>query len=169
MKKNLVLTGMMGVGKSSIGQSLAKKLEMTFIDVDKIIESEESDSIQDIFKKKGENYFRMLEQRITTNQIKSTNSVIALGGGAFINDEIRKTVLKNCISFWLDLSTDFLLLRITEYKKRPLLNKPNLKETLEKIYQERKSIYALANFKINCNKISKVELVEKIATLYVSK
>ena len=159
----------MGVGKSSIGQSLAKKLEMTFIDVDKIIESEESDSIQDIFKKKGENYFRMLEQRITTNQIKSTNSVIALGGGAFINDEIRKTVLKNCISFWLDLSTDFLLLRITEYKKRPLLNKPNLKETLEKIYQERKSIYALANFKINCNKISKVELVEKIATLYVSK
>jgi len=169
LKKNLVLTGMMGVGKSSIGQSLAKKLEMTFIDVDKIIESEESDSIQDIFKKKGENYFRMLEQRITTNQIKSTNSVIALGGGAFINDEIRKTVLKNCISFWLDLSTDFLLLRITEYKKRPLLNKPNLKETLEKIYQERKSIYALANFKINCNKISKVELVEKIATLYVSK
>ena len=168
-KKNLVFLGMMGSGKSSIGRLISKKLNLSFFDIDNLVEKDAGMSTSDIFEKKGENYFRMLEQRITTNQIKSTNSVIALGGGAFINDEIRKTVLKNCISFWLDLSTDFLLLRITEYKKRPLLNKPNLKETLEKIYQERKSIYALANFKINCNKISKVELVEKIATLYVSK
>ena len=169
MKKNLVLTGMMGVGKSSIGQSLGKRLKMSFIDIDKIIENEESASIGDIFENKGEDYFRILEQKITIDRIKSANTVIALGGGAFINEKIRESVLKNCISFWLNLNTSFLLLRISEQKKRPLLNNPNLKETLEKIYQKRKAMYALANFKINCDKINKLELVEKIAKIYVSK
>ena len=169
MKKNLVLTGMMGVGKSSIGQSLGKRLKMSFIDIDKIIENEESASIKDIFENKGEDYFRLLEQKVTIDRIKSKNSVIALGGGAFINDKIRELVLRNCISFWLDLSTSILLSRISDQKKRPLLNKPNLKETLETIYQKRKGIYALANFKINCDKINKAELVTKIAKIYASK
>ena len=85
MKKNLVLTGMMGVGKSTVGKNLANKLSYSFIDVDKIIEEYEGSSIDIIFKNKGENYFRTIEYKITTNELNKKDSVISLGGGAFLD------------------------------------------------------------------------------------
>ena len=90
MGKNLTLTGMMGVGKSTIGKILAKKLNYNFIDVDKIIEAKEGSSINLIFKNKSENYFRKIENEITLSELKKINSVISLGGGAFLNNTIRK-------------------------------------------------------------------------------
>ena len=94
------------------------------------------------------------------------NSVISLGGGAFINSKIRELVLKKCISFWLDLHPKLIEKRVKSSKRRPLLNNNNLRETLEKIYYERKEIYNLANFKIDCNKIELDQIVSKIINLY---
>ena len=91
MRKNLTLTGMMGVGKSTIGKNLAKKLNYNFVDVDKIIEFKERMSINSIFKNKGEGYFRKIESEMTLFELKKDNSVISLGGGAFLNKTIRRS------------------------------------------------------------------------------
>ena len=87
--KNLTLTGMMGVGKSTIGKSLAKRLKYNFSDIDKIIETKEKTSINLIFKEKSENYFRKIENVITLQELKKNNSVISFGGGAFLNKSVE--------------------------------------------------------------------------------
>ena len=168
MKKNLALTGMMGVGKTSIGMYLSKRLFMKFIDIDKIIENELKMTIQEIFLKKGESFFRKYEEKITLQEIKKKNSIISLGGGAFMNSTIRKDILLNCKSFWLDLDTKLIEKRIIKSKKRPLLNDKNLKQTLEKIYNDRKDIYATANYRINCDKLNKNLITNKIIKLYAN-
>jgi shikimate kinase len=99
LSKNLTLTGMMGVGKSTIGKNLAKKLKYNFIDIDKLIEINEGSSINLIFRNKSEKYFRKIESEITLQELKKTNSVIALGGGAFLNKLIRTSVKKNIYKF----------------------------------------------------------------------
>ena len=92
---------MMGVGKSTIGKKLANKLLLSFVDVDKVIEKYEGSTIDIIFKNKGENYFRTIENKITLKELKKSKSVISLGGGAFQNSTIRKYVKKTCVSFGL--------------------------------------------------------------------
>ncbi len=102
-KENLVFLGMMGSGKSSIGSLVAKKLKFNFIDIDNEIEINSKKSIKKIFDEKGENYFRKIEEQMTLKKLKLNNSVISLGGGAFINKNIRKEILKNHLSFWLNV------------------------------------------------------------------
>ena len=99
MEKNLALTGMMGVGKTTIGKRLAKKLNYDFIDVDKIIEKTEGQSISSIFKNKGENYFRKIEKELTIIELKKNKSVISLGGGAFLDNSIRQCAKKTLLVF----------------------------------------------------------------------
>ena len=111
MNKSLVLTGMMGVGKSTIGRLLAKRLKVKFIDVDKVIEKKEKKSIKRIFNENGEVYFRKLEERVTFKILKNKKKVIALGGGAFMNKEIREKILMSCISFWLKVDLNSLIKR----------------------------------------------------------
>ena len=159
----------MGVGKSTIGKSLSKKLNMNFIDIDKLIEKNENSTIPKIFEENGEEYFRNLEKKISLLEIKKTESVISLGGGAFMNKEIRSIVLNTCCSFWLDLKIKTIEDRIKNSNKRPLLNKKNLRFSLNEIYNNRKDIYNLANHKIDCNKITLVDVVEKIIDLYENK
>ncbi len=166
MKKNLVLTGMMGVGKSTIGKRLAKKLRVKFIDLDKLIEKREKSSIKDIFEIKGEEYFRKIEKKIALQELKRSNTVIALGGGAFMNKDIRKEIELSSISFWLDLNTKALIKRLKNSKKRPLLNQENLALTVNKIYLERKKFYNQSNYRIKCNSISANEIIIKILKLY---
>mgnify|MGYP000615945182 CR=1 FL=1 len=166
MGKNLTLTGMMGVGKSTIGKILAKKLNYNFIDVDKLIEKKENSSINLIFKNNGESYFRKIESEIALSVLKKTNSVIALGGGAFLNNSIRRSIKKLSVSFWLDVPIDLLINRLKRTKKRPLLNNKNINETVKKIYFERKKIYSEADFKIKCNSLKTEEIVDKILKLY---
>ena len=89
-----------------------------------------------------------------------------MGGGAFVNKNIRNTVLKNAISVWLDINLKTLNMRTRWNKKRPLLNHQNTEEIIKKLYSERKNIYKLANYKINCDKISKGKIVEKIIFFY---
>ena len=133
MNKSLVLTGMMGVGKTTIGRRLAKKLSYKFIDVDKLIENKEGSSINQIFKDKSENYFRQLEIKMSLQELKKSRSVISLGGGAFLNNSIRRTVKNLSTSFWLDVDVDLLINRLKKANKRPLLFNKNLKETINKI------------------------------------
>ena len=166
MGKNLTLTGMMGVGKTTIGKNLAKKLKYKFIDVDKLIENHEGSSINLIFKNKSEKYFRKIERDITLSQLKNNNSVISLGGGAILNTAIRRNVKKLSVSFWLDLPIDELIIRLKKNTRRPLLFKKNIAETAKKIYFSRKKIYSQADFKIKCNSLNPSETVNKILDLY---
>ncbi len=166
MNKSLVLTGMMGVGKSTIGRLIAKKLKVKFIDVDKIIEKNQKKSIKRIFEDNGESYFRKLEEKVTLKILNNSKSVIALGGGAFINNAIREKVLNSCVSVWLKVDLDKLKKRYVKNDRRPLLNKKRLNADVKKIYQSRKKIYGLSNFKINCDNIDKTKIVQKILNFY---
>ena len=164
-KENLIFLGMMGSGKSSIGALVAKKLKLNFIDVDKEVEKELGLSITKTFEKKGEDYFRKIEEKITLKVLKNNLTVISLGGGAFINNAIRKEVLKNHISFWLNWSTETLLNRIKNSKKRPIAFNLSDNELIELI-AKRSKVYAKAQFKINCHKLTKTEIVKKILKIY---
>ena len=166
MGKNLTLTGMMGVGKSTIGKNLAKKLNYNFIDVDKIIEAKEGRSINSIFKNESESYFRKIENDITLAELKKRNSVISLGGGAFLNKSIRRSAKNFSISFWLDVPTYELTKRLRKSRHRPLLFKKNIDETVKKIYFDRKKIYNEADYRIKCNSLKLEEIVNKIIGIY---
>ena len=166
MKKNLILTGMMGVGKSTIGKIIAKKLNHQFVDIDNLIEIKEKSTIKHIFKNKGEEYFRRIEKKITTQELKKNNLVIALGGGGFIDDLIRKEIKSSCVSFWLDLNLSTLIMRLKNNRNRPLLDKDNLEYSINKIYSQRKKIYNESDYKIKCNSMTKNQIVGKIVKLY---
>ena len=163
--KNLVFLGMMGSGKSSIGNLVSKKLDLHFVDIDNLIIESAGMTISEIFEKKGENYFRNLEEKITLKCLKEIKNVISLGGGGFINAKIRKEVLNNHFSFWLNWDEFTLIRRIKGSKKRPLAFKSTDRE-IRAIIKNRSKIYSNAQFKINCNKLTKTEIVKKIIKNY---
>jgi len=157
---------MMGVGKSTLGKILAKKLSFNFVDIDKLIEKRERCSINVIFKIKGEDFFRKLENKIVLEELKKQESVISLGGGAFLNKSTKESVKRSSISFWIDVSLDILIKRLKNTKKRPLLVNKDLDKTISKIYLERKKTYNEANFKVKCDFLEQKEIVNKILKLY---
>ena len=164
-KENLVFLGMMGSGKSSIGSLVAKKLKVEFIDVDKEIEKELGISISKMFETKGEDYFRKYEEKITLRVLKTNSIVVSLGGGAFVNKVIRKEILKNHISFWLNWNDEILLERIKNRKKRPLAFNATENELIDLI-KKRSNIYSKALYEIKCDKMSKSEIVKKVLNNY---
>ena len=166
MGKNLTLTGMMGVGKSTIGKILAKQLNYKFVDIDKLIEDKEGSTINFIFRNKSESYFRKIENDITLAELKKFNSVISLGGGAFLNNLIRKSAKKLSTSFWLDVPINLLIKRLKRNNKRPLLLKKNTHEEVKKIYFNRKKIYNEANYRIKCDSLKSGEIARRILNLY---
>ena len=119
MVKSLTLTGMMGVGKSTTGKNLAKKLNYNFFDVDELIENKEGMSINLIFQNKSESYFRKIESETTISLLNKKRSVISLGGGAFLNNSLRKSIKRLTVSFWLDVPIDLLVNRLKWSKKDP--------------------------------------------------
>jgi len=163
--KNLVFLGMMGSGKSSIGNLVSKKLDFPFIDIDTLIVKNTGMSVLEIFKNKGENYFRNLEEEITIQCLKKIKNVVSLGGGGFINAKIRKEILTNHFSFWLNWDESILIKRIKDSKERPLAFNSSDRE-IRTIIKNRSKIYSNAQFKINCNKLTKTEIVEKIIKIY---
>jgi len=165
LKKNLVFLGMMGSGKTSIGYLVSKALNLAFEDVDNLIEEESGISISEIFKTKGEDYFRSLEEKITLKTLKGVNKVISLGGGSFINNKIRKEILFNHFSFWLNWDESVLLKRIKNSKKRPLVFQ-STDQDIKQLIKKRIKIYSKAQFKINCNKLTKAVIVKKIIKIY---
>ena len=165
LKKNLVFLGMMGSGKSSIGFLISRKLNCKFVDIDNVIELETGMKISDIFKEKGEIFFRDLEEKITLKTLKTCNHIISLGGGGFVNTKIRKEVLNSHFSFWLKWDTETLLKRIRSNDKRPIAFNSTNQEIVDLI-KKRNKLYSKANFKINCNRLTKKEITKKILKIY---
>jgi len=165
LNKNIVLLGMMGSGKSTIGYLLSRNINLNFLDVDKFIEKETELKIHDIFQKKGEVYFRNLEEKITLKLLKDKGKIISLGGGGFLNKSIRKEILKNHISFWLSWKSSTIIKRILKSKKRPIAFNSS-ENNLKKLINERSNIYAEANFKINCETLTKNMIVKNIIEIY---
>ena len=156
----------MGVGKTTIGKIVAKKQGLEFVDTDTNIEKKYSMKISEIFKKKGEKFFRIEEEKEVLKSLTKNNCVIALGGGAFVNESIRNSILKNAISMWLDNDLITLSKRIKWNKKRPLLDRENNQKKINKLYSERKNIYKLANHKVVCDNLSKGDVANKIIIFY---
>lgn len=165
IKKNLVLLGMMGAGKTRIGKYVAGKLQVNFFDIDKLIEKKNEMKIAEIFKTKGEAYFRKEEESVTLKYLDKNRSIISLGGGGFINNKIRKKVLSKCISVWLNVSLETIYKRLKNSKKRPLINNNNQND-INKILIERKKIYSLANHEVNCDNLNINQISDKIIKLY---
>ena len=157
---------MMGVGKSTVGRFLSKKLGMPFEDLDSRIEKRESLKIKEIFDSKGEEYFRKIEENEGLNLIKEGGKIIALGGGAFVNQRVRERIKKTCFSVWLDLATEEIFNRVKKNKRRPLLINAKSIKDVENIYLNRKKIYALADYKLDCASKNKEEIANEIEKVY---
>ena len=164
-KENIVFLGMMGSGKSSIGYLVSKKLKLDFKDIDQIIEKKLQMSISEIFQKKGEKFFRNFEEKITLKVLKKEKTIISLGGGAFINLKIREEILKNHFSYWLKWTSKTLIKRIQKSPKRPISYQATQNE-LTNLIKKRSIIYSKANYKINCENLSKNEIVNKVINIY---
>ena len=161
LKNNLGLIGMMGSGKSTIGGLLAKKLNSVLIDIDKKIEKMQNLKISEIFKTKGEAYFRELEFNVTLQSLDGDNNIISLGGGAFMNKELRKVLKQKSSTFWLHWNADTLIKRIKNNDKRPIIKGLDNVE-IKKLINERNKIYYFSDFKIICESLKKTEIVDKI-------
>ena len=167
LKKNIVLIGMMAAGKTTIGFKLAKKLNYNFIDIDAEIEKLENEKIINIFQNKGEIYFRKIEEKISLIFLEKNNYVISVGGGAFLNENIRRKIKKNSYSFWLNWKIKTILDRISKNKKRPLALKLNNKD-LANLYRKRVKFYKLSDFKIDCENKNKNEILKNIFKIIVN-
>ena len=164
-KENLVFLGMMGSGKSSIGYLVSKNLKIDFIDVDSEIEKKTGLKVSKIFEKEGEKYFRQIEEIETIKFLKNKKTVISLGGGAFLNNKIKKEVLNNHISFWLNWDIKTLINRIKDSRKRPIAHKSTITE-IEDLIKKRSIIYSKAMYKIDCENLTKNEIVKKVIEIY---
>ena len=156
MKKKIVLIGMMGSGKSTIGKILSKILKLNFIDTDILIEKKCGLKIKKIFDKYGEKYFREKEEKIVLNVLLNdkTPCVLALGGGAFLNKKLQKIILKKTISVWLDADLELIYKRCKKSNKRPLLyenNNEKLKKIIKNLLKIRNPIYSKAEFVVKTN------------------
>ncbi|MFN4210045.1 MAG: shikimate kinase [Devosia sp.] len=143
--KPLVLVGMMGAGKTTVGRRLANRLGRHFLDSDEEIEKAAQMSIPEIFEQRGEPEFRAGETRVIARVLKESNVVLATGGGAFVNGETRALVKAEAISIWLKAEVDILFERVSRRSNRPLLKTANPRETLEKLIEDRYPIYAEAD------------------------
>ena len=151
-KKIIVLTGLMGVGKTTVGKNLAEELGFYFIDSDQEIEDQQQQSVVDIFKNKGEKYFRSIEKQIIKEIIdRDEYIVLSLGGGAFLDEEIRSLLKERAVSVWLYADIDILLRRTANKFQRPLLNNVDRRLALAELILDRYPIYKQANVHINTN------------------
>lgn len=140
----IVLVGMMGVGKSSIGRRLSGLLHLPFVDADEAIETAAQMSIAEMFERFGEPYFRDGERRVIARLVDGERKIIATGGGAFVNDSTRALILDKAVAVWLDSDIDILVDRVTRKDTRPLLRGGDPREILDRLHRERQPYYAQA-------------------------
>lgn len=145
----VVLVGMMGVGKTSVGRKLASVLRLEFVDADEEIERAAQMSIAEMFDQFGEAYFRDGERRVIARMIERGRRVIATGGGAFINPQTRTLILDRAVTVWLDSDIEVLLARVSRKSNRPLLRDGDPREVLTRLKTERESAYAEAQIHVN--------------------
>ena len=159
----LVLVGLMGAGKTSIGKKLAESLKVGFLDADHEIELAAGMSIVEIFDKFGENYFRKGECKVIKRLIKLEPQILATGGGAFLSQEIRDIINLHGVSIWLKADLETLWERVSGNSNRPLLNELNPKLALEQLIETRYPVYNEADITIQSTEhISHATMVRKI-------
>ncbi len=163
--KTIVLVGMMGVGKTTIGRRLAPQLGLDFYDADEEVEKAAGMSVSALFEKHGEESFRRGEAQVIERMLGGPPIVLALGGGAFVNDATRKLVLDKAISIWLKADTDTVVSRASLRGGRPLLKDGDPREIIERLTKERTPFYAQADLHIDCGGGSHGETVKKILSV----
>jgi shikimate kinase len=162
LDKTVVLVGLMGAGKTTVGSRLAKNLNVEFADSDQEISEAAGCSVSDIFAIHGEEIFRDLELRVMTRLLNNPPHVLATGGGAFINPKIRKLIKENAISIWLKADVNTLVERVSRKNTRPLLEAGDKHQILEKLMEERYPIYAGADEVVESGKGSHEKIVQTI-------
>jgi shikimate kinase len=160
--RSIVLIGMMGAGKSSIGRRLAARLGIPFVDADAEIEAAAGMTIEDIFANYGEASFRSGETRVIARLLDAGPQVLATGGGAFMNPETRGIIRRNAVSVWLRADFDVLFRRVKRRNDRPLLKTADTAETLRQLMAERDPIYAQADASVHSREVPHETIVEEI-------
>jgi shikimate kinase len=158
----IVLVGMMGVGKTSIGKKLAERLKIAFVDVDDEIEKAADLTIAEIFERFGEAYFRDGERRVIARLLDGQPKVIATGGGAFINDETRALIKQTACSIWLTADLEILVERVSRRNHRPLLHGKNHRQVLIELGETRNPVYAQADFHVRSDASPHAQTVDHI-------
>jgi shikimate kinase len=161
-RRSIVLVGMMGAGKSSVGRRLAARIGIPFVDADVEIEKAAGMSITEIFAAHGEPYFRNGETRVIARLLDGGPQVLATGGGAFMNEETRAAVRTKGISVWLRATLDVLNRRIKRRGDRPLLKSADPAETLRRLIEERDPVYAGADLTVESREVPHETIVEEI-------
>ena len=160
--RSVVLVGMMGAGKSSIGRRLAMRLGIPFVDADAEIEKAAGMSITDIFATRGEPAFRAGEARVIARLLDGGPQVLATGGGAFMNPDTRAAIGAKGVSVWLNADFDTLMRRIKRRHDRPLLHTPDPAATLRQLMDARYPVYGLADFTVQSREVPHDKIVDEI-------
>jgi shikimate kinase len=161
-RRSIVLVGMMGAGKSSIGRRLASELGLPFVDADGEIEAAAGMTIPEIFETHGEPYFRSGEARVIARLLEGGPQVLASGGGAFINPQTRALIRARGVSVWLKADLDVLMRRIRRRSDRPLLKTDDPERTLQRLIEERYPVYAEADVTVYSRDVSHEAIVADI-------
>jgi len=158
----LVLVGLMGAGKTTIGRRLAQTLDLDFVDADAEIEKAAGETIPEIFANHGEAAFRAGEKRVIARLLTKGSHVLATGGGAYMNAETRDNITQKALSIWLHADLDVLMDRVGRRGNRPLLNEKNPRAVMEKLISERYPIYAQADLTVDSVEGTHEHVVEKL-------
>lgn len=161
-EQSIVLVGLMGVGKTTVGRRLAKRLGLGFVDADEEIEQAAGLTVEEIFSRFGEDYFRDGERRVIARLIEGERQIIATGGGAFMNEETRALILEKAISIWLDADLETLVKRVARRNTRPLLKSGDPAKILADLAATRNPVYATAHIHVMGNDSPHEITVEKI-------
>ena len=159
---SIVLVGLMGAGKSSIGRRLAEKLDVPFVDADHEIEVAADKTIPEIFKDHGETYFREGERRVISRLIENGAQVLSTGGGAFINEETRQGIQARGISVWLKADLSLLMKRVMKRADRPLLQTEDPEAVMQKLMDQRYPIYATADITVESRDVQHTQMVNEV-------
>ena len=157
LKKTIAFIGMMGAGKTAVGKVVASKLGVPFLDADTEIEKAANMSIQEIFIRDGEEFFREREAQVILRLMKGSPTILSTGGGAFIQEANRQAINLLGVSLWLDVEVDLLWSRVKNKDTRPLLKSLNPYETLKKLHVERQHIYKKADISVKASSYYTVE------------
>ncbi|WP_306119545.1 MULTISPECIES: shikimate kinase [unclassified Roseitalea] len=158
----IVLVGLMGAGKSAIGRKLAARLGLAFVDADREIEKAASMPIPEIFANYGEPEFRRLEASVTARLLAAEKTVLATGGGAFMNPETRRNIADAAVSVWLCADLDLLMSRVSRKPTRPLLQDDDPRGVMERLMRERYPVYAQADVTVQSRDIGKEQMAETV-------
>lgn len=160
-KRCIVLIGMMGAGKSTIGRRIAARLRLPFLDADNEIESAAGMSIPDIFETHGEPHFRDGEARVIARLLENGPAVIATGGGAFMREETRNRIRDKALSVWLKADADIIMKRVRRRSDRPLLQNADPEGTVKRLLGEREPVYGTADVTIMSRDVPHDRIVDE--------